>query len=475
MNLKRVFLFALLCGLLAHYICPTELSAQENERLNEFIIEDIKVIGNKRTKTAYILREMTLRAGQSVQSSELDTLLKVNANQIYNTELFNEVLVEPVYGEGKALSLEVKVRERWYFIPLVYFELADQNFNVWWKQFDHDLARTKYGAGIEMQNMRGRNEDFKIDFRQGFTRQYRFRYKFPFIDRAKTIGMELLYFYVSHNEMPYTIRSNRFQFFDLNAQVDVRQEGYITFTRRKAIKHSQTLSFGVQTFRVAQEIVDRNEVFFDGKEKQQGFAEIKYVQQWDNRDIRRYPLVGSLARFTLRQRGLGFWKDFNQTYLEAHASKYWKVGTKQYLAANTKVATSFPDQQAFSNRIRVGYESNFIRGYEQYIAEADHFVSARVAAKQMLLNIKWKPKWIKREQFSLIPIKVMLKTYTEAAKLWGYDTDRRNSLNGNYLVGGGIGLDIITFHDSLYSIEYSMNRRRERGIFMHFNITWDKG
>jgi len=446
------------------------LFAQASDTL---VVEDIRVSGNKRTKTAFVLREMTIAIGQKIPRTELDTLLKVNANQVYNTELFNEVLVEPTFTGENGVVLEVKVRERWYIIPLVYFELSDQNFNVWWKQFDHDLSRTKYGAGVEINNMRGRDEDLKIDFRRGFTRQYRFRYKFPFIDREKTIGMELLYFYVSHNEMPYTIDGNQFQFFDLDAKVDERQEAAVTFTRRKAIKHSQRLLLAVHSYEVAPEIVERNDKFFEDGRKRQGYAELRFVYQWDNRDIQRYPLNGALARITVQQRGLGIWKDFNQTYLEGHYSKYWKVGRTQYLGANFKAATSFPDRQAFSNRIRVGYESNFIRGYEQYIAEANHFVTARTAARQMLLNVKWRPRWIKRDQFNLIPIKLILKVYGEGGKLWGYEGE--NWLNGNYLLGTGIGLDVVTLHDSLFSVEYSMNRRRERGIFMHFNITWDRG
>jgi len=472
LTFNRHLVFTLLCFFLFASFGTSYITAQESESIT---IDYISVLGNKRTKTAYILREMTIVPGQQIKRAELDTLLKVNANQVYNTALFNEVLVEPVYKDGGHVDVEVKVRERWYVIPLVYFELSDRSFNVWWKQFDADLSRTKYGAGAEISNMRGRNEELKIDFRRGFTRQYRFRYKFPFINRAKTVGLELRYFYVSHDERHFTIQGNRFQFFDLEAQIDERQEYTVAFTRRKAIKHSQKLQFGVHTFKVAPEIIERNNDFFEDGRTEQRFAEIKYVQQWDNRDITRYPLKGALARFTLHQKGLGIWNDFNQTYLELHGSKYVQVKPNTYLAGNIKAATSFPGNQAFSNRLRVGFESNFIRGYEEFIIEADHFITARTAAKQMVLNTTWKPKWIKWDQFNLIPIKLVLKVYGEGARLWGYDDlENQNSLNGSYLLGTGVGLDIITFHDSLFSLEYSLNRRRERGIFVHFNITWDK-
>jgi len=446
-----------------------ECSAQGDDSL---LIEEIRVSGNKRTKTDFVLREMTLEVGEKIARADLDTLLQVNSNQIYNTELFNEVLIDPVFTGDNTVELEVKLRERWYITPLIYFELTDQNFNVWWKQFDHDLSRTKYGAGVEINNMRGRDEDLKIDFRRGFTRQYRFRYNFPFINREKTIGLELLYFYVSHNEMPYTIDGNQFQFFDLDAKVDDRREAIVKFTMRRAIKRSHELLIGTHSYTVAPEIVELNNKFFEDGRRSQRFAELRYIYQWDNRDIQRYPLKGSLARFTLQQRGLGIWQDFNQTYLEGHFSKYLQVGPSQYLGANVKAATSFPDQQAYANRVRVGYESNFVRGYEQYIAEANHFITARTAARQMLLNTKWRPRWIKRDQFNLIPIKLILKVYGEGGKLWGYEGE--NWLNGNYLLGTGIGLDVVTLHDSLFSVEYSVNRRRERGIFMHFNVTWDR-
>jgi hypothetical protein len=44
----------------------------------------------------------------------------------------------------------------------------------------------------------------------------------------------------------------------------------------------------------------------------------------------------------------------------------------------------------------------------------------------------------------------------------------RGNLSGQWLGGGGAGIDLVTYYDRLLRVEYSINRMGETGLFIHF-------
>ena len=77
------------------------------------IIRDIQIRGNKTTKEHVILREMSLKIGDTLSQKAKD----IDRNNIYNLRLFNKVDVEDSVYQNQA-TLIVTVSERWYFIPV---------------------------------------------------------------------------------------------------------------------------------------------------------------------------------------------------------------------------------------------------------------------------------------------------------------------------------------------------------------------
>jgi hypothetical protein len=43
-----------------------------------------------------------------------------------------------------------------------------------------------------------------------------------------------------------------------------------------------------------------------------------------------------------------------------------------------------------------------------------------------------------------------------------------NSLPGEFLYSGGIGIDLVTYYDKIIKINYSFNKFGEGGFFLHF-------
>src|SRR5690606_34855519 len=79
--------------------------------------------------------------------------------------------------------------ERWYLWPSVELEFADPNFNTWWRT--KDLSRINYGFYLYKYNFRGQNETIYGMVQFGYTEQYSFRYKIPYIDQKQQWGMAI--------------------------------------------------------------------------------------------------------------------------------------------------------------------------------------------------------------------------------------------------------------------------------------------
>src|SRR5689334_12925644 len=120
-------------------------------RLNRVII-----IGNKRTKDWIILRELSLKQGDTISRAKLEKVVDLDRKKIYNLRIFHTATIKTLELPDKSFDLLVEVEERWFTFPIPIFELSDRNFNEWWENYDHKLNRTNYGLRLYQYNFRGR-------------------------------------------------------------------------------------------------------------------------------------------------------------------------------------------------------------------------------------------------------------------------------------------------------------------------------
>lgn len=129
-----LFLFSLIC-------VSANLKAQVR-------INTIQLEGNNRTKNYILLRELPYHVGDQINKDSLIILNTLSQQQLFNTSLFLFVKVTPVYpliNDSSIVDIQIKVKERWYFIPKPYFKWIDRNFNQWWNEQNRSLDRVNYG------------------------------------------------------------------------------------------------------------------------------------------------------------------------------------------------------------------------------------------------------------------------------------------------------------------------------------------
>jgi len=439
----------------------------------QIVVGDIQLQGNKKTKDITILRELDFELGDTLSLNDLSERLKNNRDFVYNTELFNDVKV--VLGEklkDSSSRIRIEVVERWYWFAVPIFELADRNFNVWWTEQNRDFSRTKYGFTLLRQNMRGRNETLSLGFRWGYNRKILLDYDFPFIDQKKIYGLSLSAYYFSDREIGISTVDNKWQFVESDGFSNSRLSTGFTFKRRKEITNTHYFSTFFYRNSITDSLVLLNGNYYGSERKKQQYVSLEYSYEIDRRDVHRYPLNGFYFRGRLQKMGVGIFDDLNVLYGEMAFSKYQKINSRLYTGIHLKGKALLYGTLPYYNSSRIGFLENFVRGYEYYVIDAEHFGLAKWVLKYKLFSKKFKNPLISGDEFGVIPLQVFVKLHQEVGKAYGIE-DPANPLNGSWLSGTGIGLDFYTFYDMLMTVDFTVNARGEKGIYLHFNLGWD--
>jgi len=172
------FFFSAIC---IAWIAPQLTYAQSLE------VAEINIKGNKRTKTKIIQREITFEIGDRLPEDALQAILDRSQQNIQNTGLFVKTTVDTQITDGK-LTVTFTVSETWYLYPTPIFDLADRNFNVWWKEQERALDRVNFGIRLVHFNLTGHRDKLKFKFQDGYTKKYEVDYIFPGINKAQTMA-----------------------------------------------------------------------------------------------------------------------------------------------------------------------------------------------------------------------------------------------------------------------------------------------
>jgi len=156
----------------------------------KFVIGEIILKGNKKTKNYIIQRELTFSKGDSLVMEELIHGLDKSRENLLRLPLFHFVRTQVEKSQsGEAANITVEVSERWYTWLWPVFEISDRNFNTWLE--NGDLTRLSYGLFLQQENFRGRLEKLHIRAKMGYQQQILLLYEAPYLNRSKTIGAGL--------------------------------------------------------------------------------------------------------------------------------------------------------------------------------------------------------------------------------------------------------------------------------------------
>jgi hypothetical protein len=433
------------------------------------VIDKIFVVGNRKTKERIILRELDIMAGQAYTRAELDELIAQDRKKILNTRLFLTVDVSVVALDADLVDVIIRVSERWYFFPIPIFNLADRNFTEWWVNQGRDLSRVEYGLQLRQFNFRGRNETLSLLGLFGFTKQMRLSYQVPYIDNAQKMGLTLAIDYSANKNVRARTQDHLLQFIGADFTLLEQLRTGAFFTYRPDFYSYHELGLFTSFAYAADTLVQENPNYFSASADQQKYIGISYGFTNDRRDYVGYPLSGSFSRFDVSQIGLGLFRDVGIFRMAAQHARYMELGKQFYFSTNLSGLASFPDRQPYFNYSGLGQNDAFIRGYERYVIEGQHFILNNNSLKRRLFAWEYDmQRLIPIRQFSKIPIAAYFTVNFDhgyVANYAGYESNTR--FTDRYLMGGGLGIDIVSFYDFVMRWEYSINVAGERGLYLN--------
>lgn len=459
----RYFL-SLIILLLSLSICQAQ-----NEAL---VIKDIQVIGNKKTKTNIVLRELDFRIGDTIDFRLFSEIVELNQLLLINTNLFNKADFVATYPTDDEIVFTITVVEDWYIFPLIGVDLADRNFNVWWVEQNHALNRLDIGLHLIHNNFTGRKDYGRLVTEFGYTQRLQFEYRRPYINEAQTIGFYANAYVGRNREIGYQVVDDTLRFKRLDDEFAMQRGiGEVEFQYRPALwaKHKARLSYN--DYSVSDSITALNPDFFLNGAKRQQFFTLNYNFLYDRRDLKRYPLNGYFVQVDVLKEGLGIFDQINSLYLSAAYGKYWQAKKWSWSLDLKARKGLIQDKQPYYNSRALGYENDFIRGYEYFVIDGQDYAYAKGMMRYELFNRTFQlGKWMPIKAFKELPFKIYSKIYTEHGYVNAPFYSEGNSLNNSYLRSAGTGIDFVLYHDFVFRYEYSVNHLGQKGLYLHFDF-----
>ena len=433
------------------------------------IVREVKIIGNRTTKSQIIMRELSFPLNDSIQSEDFLDELEQSRKNILNTSLFNFVRIDWALDGPEEVLLVINVQERWYIFPTPIFEIDDNNFNTWWE--DKDYSRLNYGFHVIHNNFRGRKEKLTVTAQYGFTERYRLRYEIPYINRKQKLGLRFNFSYNRRDQINYSSFDNeRLQYKSIENDALRNLSGSVALSYRKAIfsRHYLGLEFDQNRIRDSVRILNPN--YLGNFRDRLKFLSLYYTFSRDLRDSRNYPLKGSFLNFQIKKYGLGIIdKSIDLTNLQLQYKKFWQLEDRWFFASSFRGVMATNNNQPYLLQNGLGYNSFSIRAYEYYVIDGQNIGLFKAQFRYQLVKPNQaKLDFIPMDRFNKFHYAFYLGIFSDAAYVDDQTGFPMNGLANEIQFGYGIGLDFVTYYDVVIRTEYSFNKLGERGIFLHF-------
>ncbi len=430
-----------------------------------FVIRNIVIDGNKKTKPKIILRELPFHSGDHYQLPQLVKKFEEAREFLMNTGLFHNVVVALKAFDGYNVDILIEVRERWYIFPLPYFKPVDRNLNQWIVENKFSLTRVNYGAKVIYNNLSGNKDNLNLWLINGYTKQLSFNYARPYIDNKMKLGLNFGTALGKNREINYTTIENKQVFFkDPEHFNHSFFRGYAEAIYRPAIKTRHTLGIAYSKEEVGDTVIKLNPNYFSGGRHSVTYPEIYYTMSYFDLDYIPYPTHGYAAEVSLSKKG--FNNVVNVWQISAKGSANYSLFKKTYLNLSAYASVKYPFKQPFYSREFLGYDEINMQGYEYYVVDGAAGGYLKAAVTRELFSFKIRVPENRFSSINHVPFHVFAKIYGNTGYVHNPQPGMTNFLENRMLYTGGIGIDVLTIYDFTMKFEWSFNQLGQNGLFL---------
>ena len=428
-------------------------------------VGEILISGNKKTKASIILREIPFKTGEEYTLGALVLKFEDARRQLMNTALFLSVIVAAKNIDNNIITISVVLRERWYIFPAPYLKPVDRNLNQWIFEENASLSRVNYGAKLLYNNATGYNDKLRVFLISGYTRQFSFSYDRLYIDKKLKWGMNFGFAIGKNREVNYnTIKDKQVFLKDndkyLRSYLSTNAE--ITYRRKIKTRHRFGVSYTVED--VKDTVLALNPAYYQSGRNKIRYPGVYYNMAYYDFDYIPYPTKGYAAQLSAGKKG--FNNIINVWELSVKGSGSWHLTPRLFFNVNLYGGIRLPFRQPYVNQRFLGYGDVFLQGFEYFVIDgvAGGYLKTTFTREILDFNIRLPKK--KGKVSEKIPVRIFGKIFGNT----GYVHNPQpglNFLSNKMLYSGGVGIDILTFYDVTFKLEYTFNQLGQNGLFLH--------
>jgi outer membrane protein assembly factor BamA len=432
-----------------------------------FIIGDITITGNRKTKSYIVERELTFKKGDSVYLPDLIIQFQQSKELLINTKLFNEAVISLKSFRGYTVDILVEVKERWYIFPIPYLKPIDRNLSAWADK-GYQLDRINYGLKFTHYNFTGRDDKLRWWLITGYTRQIELSYDQPYADKNLKQGYGIGISYAARKEINVATVNNVQKFLKSdslpNAGNFLEKSFYASFkySYRPALRTVHTVVLGYLASTIDSAVAVANPNYYKEAALKFQYPELSYSLNYQNVDYIPYVLKGFMGDINFVKKGIT--PATNLWQLQGKFTKGWAVGWASYFGLQGGAIIKLPFKQAFVNQHALGYGDLYLRGLEKYVVDGEIAGLLRSTIRKQILDVKIPFRFSTSHSF--LPLRLYLKTYADMGYVQN-QYQRNNALVNQTLYTAGAGVDVVTLYDLVLRVEYSFNQFGENGLFLH--------
>jgi hypothetical protein len=198
-----------------------------------------------------------------------------------------------------------------------------------------------------------------------------------------------------------------------------------------------------------------------------------YDYTYDNRDFASYPLRGKRIFARFEKHGIFKSDDLDLWILKAAYQYHKPLSQKFYSNFALGGRLLYHQGQPYSYASAMGYGNDLVRGFQLYVVDGQHYAMAKSTLKYQLVNIVKNVRFIPLKQFRTVPLAIYPKVYAD----FGYASDRvfskeRNPFANQLLWGTGLGVDFVSYYNSVFQIDLTYNKFNQFGVFFNFESSF---
>lgn len=463
--MRVLFYILFLLGFLLN--CRTKAFAS-NTDTSKVVIKEILLVGNKVTKSEILYREILFKQNDTIDMSQWEKISLKTKENLMNLSLFNFVTISHLVSDNQ-LSVYVIFEERWYLWPYPIFEHANRNLSAFFH--DKDWSRIHYGVVVDKYNFRGRRETLKLKLRLGYKQQYQIQYTNPYFARNHNFGFSIDFSHFRQHSLSYqTLDNQPVSFTDENKFAKRYTYLGLSLSYRKQIYTKHNLTFGYTDARILDTIKALNPNYFANNSTKGSYFHVNYEFTHDKRDYKMYPRHGYNFVLTLNHKGLGLihYEIRPVSLIAVEAYCYSDIVIDRLLwGAGGLVKVSSQHLHPYFIENAFGYD-DFLRSYEYNVIDGQQVFLQRGFIKWELIPERIvQVSWLKMPKFNKVNFSSYINLFFESGYVHNRFPQSDDRLSNKYLISYGIGLDLVTYYDNVFRIEYSRNATGGSGFFIH--------